>query len=418
MRINDTNRCGKATSIQALLAGVLGTSLQWYDFAIFGYFATIIANTFFPEADHIANLMKTFAIFAVGYLLAPIGSVIFGYISDIYGRKRALSISILAMAIPTALISITPGYNTIGILAPILITILRMTQGLVASTEFTNSAIFLVEHAPAKSKALYGCLTSSAYSLGMVFAGIIASFLTSNFMPHWGWRIGFAISILGGLIVFFLRKHVEESPEFIFRETSPSYLELFKETLKTTSLSFFSVIGIAWFVGIITFGTFVFLPNYLHAYHGIPLSKAILFTTIGLIIDASLEPLVASYSDRKGFKKVMSIGMAGFIVLSLPLFYLLQSDNPLWIFVSVVSLSSLIAISYAPLNAYMVSLFPPHLRATGFGVAFNLGITLFGGTAPFVLSWLAKTHGSLSPAIYYITGSIIALSSVGVSEKN
>ena len=141
-----------SSQIKALLAGISGTALQWYDFAIFGYFAPMIAATYFPAENHLASLLHTFGVFAVGYLLAPIGVLFFGYIGDRYGRKRALTLSILGMAIPTALISIVPGYKLIGIAAPILITLLRVVQGFVASAEFTGSAVFLIEHAKPEKK--------------------------------------------------------------------------------------------------------------------------------------------------------------------------------------------------------------------------------------------------------------------------
>ena len=179
-----------------MLAGVSGTALQWYDFAIFGYFAPIIAATYFPSDNPIAAMLSAFGVFAVGYLLAPIGSIVFGLMGDRYGRKRALTLSILAMAIPTSLIALLPGYQTIGIAAPILVTLLRMIQGFVASSEFTGSAIFLVEHAKQGRKAFYGCLTSSGYSMGVILAGLMASLLTAAFMPDWAWRLGFAVALI------------------------------------------------------------------------------------------------------------------------------------------------------------------------------------------------------------------------------
>lgn len=202
------------TSRKALLAGMTGTALQWYDFALFGYFASIIATTYFPNENKTVSLLSSFCVFAVGYLLSPLGSLLFGTIGDKFGRKRALTLSILAMAIPTALMSLVPSYDSIGIAAPILIVCLRVIQGLVASSEFTGSAVFLVEHAKPGKKAFYGCLTSSAYSLGTLLAGLVATLLTASFMPNWGWRIGFALALVAGIIIFYLRLNVSETPAY------------------------------------------------------------------------------------------------------------------------------------------------------------------------------------------------------------
>jgi MHS family proline/betaine transporter-like MFS transporter len=283
-----------SSSSKALFAGVSGTVLQWYDFAIFGYFAPIIATTYFPRENQIASLLSAFGVFAIGYLLAPLGSIVFGYIGDRYGRKRALTLSILAMAIPTALISIVPGYASIGIAAPLLITLLRVIQGFVASAEFTGSAIFLVEHARPERKAFYGCLTSSAYSLGSILAGLAASFFTASFMPDWGWRIGFAVALIAGCLIFYLRQHVSESPEYQYIKDNEKPKSPFMTAIKEAPLAIAGVIGIAWLVGIMTFGTYVFTATYLHSYFHLSFSTATLIITLSLAVDALLEPFILS----------------------------------------------------------------------------------------------------------------------------
>ena len=402
---------------KALLAGVSGTTLQWYDFAIFGYFAPIIASTYFPNDSQFASLLSAFGIFAVGYLLAPLGSIFFGYVGDRFGRKRALTLSILAMAIPTAMISVIPGYQSIGITAPILITLLRVIQGFVASSEFTGSAIFLVEHAKPGRKAFYGCLTSSAYSIGLILAGLAASLFTASFMPAWGWRLGFAIALVAGILIFYLRTHVTETPEY--RQIAPHEKTglPFLTAIKEAPHAVIGVIGIAWLVGIMTFGTYVFTATYLHSYFNVSLSLAALIITLSLAIDASLEPFIAILADRVGLVRVIKFGMTAMLLLSGPVFYLLSTGSVALIIAGMVLMSILIAITYAPLNAYMVSLFPHQYRYSGFGVAFNIGISLFGGTTPLMMMWLVnKTGDFIAPAWYYVFGAIIGLASLAVCE--
>ncbi|CZL29471.1 MFS transporter [Legionella pneumophila] len=407
-----------SSSSKALFAGVSGTALQWYDFALFGYFAPIIAATYFPNDNQFASLLSAFGVFAVGYLLAPIGSLLFGYIGDQFGRKRALTLSILAMAIPTAMISITPSYQYIGITAPLLITLLRVIQGFVASSEFTGSAIFLIEHAKPEKKAFYGCLTSSAYSTGLILAGLAASFFTASFMPDWGWRIGFGLALIAGILIFYLRTHVAETPEYENIVQHDKRRLPFLAALKEAPLTVVGIIGIAWLVSIMTFGTYVFTATYLHSYFHISLGLATLIITIALAVDATLEPFIALLADRVGLLRVIRLGMVAMLLLSIPIFSLFATGNVIVIAMGLVFMSILIAITYAPLNAYMVSLFPHQYRYSGFGVSFNVGISLFGGTTPIVMMWLVNsTSNFISPAWYYMFGAIIGLASIMVCEQ-
>lgn len=407
-----------SSSSKALFAGVSGTALQWYDFALFGYFAPIIAAAYFPNDNQFASLLSAFGVFAVGYLLAPIGSLFFGYIGDQFGRKRALTLSILAMAIPTALISVIPSYQYIGIAAPLLITLLRVIQGFVASSEFTGSAIFLVEHAKPENKAFYGCLTSSAYSTGLIMAGLAASFFTASFMPDWGWRIGFGLALIAGILIFYLRAHVAETPEYEHIAQHDKRSLPFLAALKEAPLAVVGIIGIAWLVSIMTFGTYVFTATYLHSYFHISLGLATLIITLALAVDATLEPFIALLADKIGLLKVVRLGMVGMLLLSIPIFILLATGNVVLIAIGLVFMSILIAITYAPLNAYMVSLFPHQYRYSGFGVAFNVGISLFGGTTPIVMMWLVNTTNNyISPAWYYMFGAIIGLGSIMICEQ-
>jgi MHS family proline/betaine transporter-like MFS transporter len=408
-----------SSSSKALFAGVSGTALQWYDFALFGYFAPIIAATYFPNDNQFVSLLSAFGVFAVGYLLAPFGSLFFGYIGDHFGRKRALTLSILAMAIPTAMISVVPSYQLIGVAAPLLITLLRVIQGFVASAEFTGSAIFLVEHAKPEKKAFYGCLTSSAYSAGLILAGLAASLFTASFMPVWGWRIGFGMALIAGILIFYLRNHVAETPEYQRIAQHDKTRLPFLTALKEAPLAVIGIIGIAWMVSIMTFGTYVFTATYLHSYFHISLGLATLIITVSLAVDATLEPFIAILADRIGLLKVIRLGMTAMLFLSIPIFLLLSTGNVGLITMGLVFMSVLIAITYAPLNAYMVALFPHQYRYSGFGVAFNIGISLFGGTTPLVMMWLVnKTSNFISPALYYMFGAIIGLASLMICEHS
>ena len=405
-------------SKKAIFAGVLGTALQWYDFAIFGYFAPIIALTFFSSKNPTSALLSVFVVFAVGYLLSPLGSVFFGFIGDRYGRKHALTVSILAMAIPTAMISILPSYAMIGIAAPILITLFRMTQGFVASSEYAGAVIFLVEHAACGKKAFYGSLTASGYSLGVIFAGLLASFLTASFMPDWAWRMGFASALIAGMLIFYLRQKVSEPSVYQHLQAAqkPKYPLL--TAIKEAPHAVIGVMGLGGLVGIMTFGTYVFTPSYLHNYFNFPMSTATLITTLALAVDALVEPLMAMIADKIGHLRIIILGVLLMLLLSFPVFCLLASAHVLHVGAGMVLMSLLIAIAFSPLNAYMVQLFPEAYRYSGFGVAFHIGISLFGATTPLVLMWIINQTGYyIAPAFYFMMGAVMGLGALVICER-
>lgn len=394
-----------------ILPAISGTILQWYDFSLFGFFAPVIAKLFFPENSQIASTLYIFGIFAVSFLLAPLGSIFFGYIGDNYGRKKALTISILSMAIPTAMIGLLPSYYQIGILAPILLTILRLIQGFVASAEFTGSAIFLVEHAPKFRSSFFGSLTSSSYSVGLIIGSILSAIATMSFMPQYAWRITFLLSLVGGMLIFYMRRNILETPVFNQQTILNNKNEVsFYTAWKHSRLSIIATFLMAWFIGIITFGTYVFSVTYLVQYANIHLFAAIVIVSAALLLDAMLEPFIAIFADKYGGSKISMIGIAGFTLFSYPLFKLLSSGNIILVTIALLSLSLLIAISCAPINAILILIFPARYRSSGFGVAFNMGIAIFGGTTPLVLSWLISKSGSIiAPSAYYILGSLIGM---------
>jgi MHS family proline/betaine transporter-like MFS transporter len=198
-----------------IAAGMIGNLLEWYDFAIYGYFASQIGRHFFPHEDAVAQLLATFGVFAVGYLSRPIGGVLVGHIGDCFGRRAALTFSVVAMAIPTFLIGVLPGYQTLGVLAPIGLTLLRVAQGLSVGGEYTGSMVFLVEHAPEGRRGLMGALgasgTTAGILLGSAVAAAFAASMSTAALDDWGWRIPFLLGLVVGVAGYVLRRYVLES---------------------------------------------------------------------------------------------------------------------------------------------------------------------------------------------------------------
>jgi MHS family proline/betaine transporter-like MFS transporter len=200
---------------RVIAAGMIGNVLEWYDFAIYGYFAATIGRHFFPHEDAVAQLLSAFGVFAIGYLMRPLGGALVGHIGDKLGRRTALTFSVAAMAIPTFLIGLLPGYQSIGLLAPIGLTLLRVVQGLSVGGEYTSSMVFLVEHAPEGRRGLMGALGASGATagilLGSAVGAIFAGSMSTAALDAWGWRIPFLLGLMVGIAGNILRRYVIEA---------------------------------------------------------------------------------------------------------------------------------------------------------------------------------------------------------------
>src|SRR5256714_2617880 len=210
---------------KVIAAGMIGNVLEWYDFAIYGYFATQIGRQFFPHEDPIAQLLSAFGVMAIGYLVRPAGGALIGHIGDRFGRRAALMISVVGMAVPTCLIGLLPGYATLGLLAPVALTLLRMVQGLSVGGEYTSSMVFLVEHAPPGRRALMGSLASCGAGAGTLLGSAIgatfAASMSTAALESWGWRIPFLLGLIGGIAGYFLRRHMLETIPVERRKRAP-----------------------------------------------------------------------------------------------------------------------------------------------------------------------------------------------------
>jgi len=405
------------SNFKQILAAMSGTVLQYYDFSLFGYFTPVIAELYFPAQNQTLSILYAFSLFAVSFLLAPLGSIFFGYIGDNFGRKKALTLSILLMAIPTAMIGILPTYTQIGMAASLLLILCRLIQGFVASGEFTGSAVYLVEQAKSRNPYLLGSLISSSYSIGMLIGSVLATIVTLKIMPTWAWRLPFLLALIAVLLIFYMRKNLSETQEFL--ASNKKNKKWFWTALINSPRAVMATILMGWFVGIVVFGTYVFSVTYLTEYAHLQLSTAIIIVSLALLLDACLEPFIAMLADKYGGLWITGTGIAGFAVFSYPLFQMLATGNVVLIIMAMISLTCLIAITCAPLNGLLVRLFPAEYRSSGFGVSFNLSIGIFGGTAPLILTGLILWTGNLvSPALYYIGGSFIGLYAISLMKSN
>src|SRR5262245_641229 len=248
-----------------IAAGTIGNLLEWYDFAIYGYFAPSIGRAFFPSSDAVAQILAAFGVFAVGYLMRPLGGAVVGHIGDRYGRRVALTFSVSAMAVPTFLVGLLPGHATLGVLAPVLLTFLRVIQGLSVGGEWTTSFVFMVEHAPPGRRALYGTVVSSGGMLG-VLAGsgagaLLSAILSPEALDAWGWRVPFLLGAVAGVTGFVLRRGIGEAADFAAGDASAKSPIL--ETLRHHGGLIVRLAGIATFVGVGFYLIFLYLVSWL-----------------------------------------------------------------------------------------------------------------------------------------------------------
>lgn len=400
---------------RTLLAGAIGNVLEWYDFALYGYFAPVFAALFFPSDSPSISLISAFGVFAVGFLARPLGALLFGYWGDTLGRRNALAWSVLFMAIPTCLVGLLPTYATIGVVAPIALTLCRFLQGLSVGGEFTGSATFLVEHAAASQRGYVGSWAGFSAQIGALLGSgvgaLTASSLAEEALRQWGWRIPFVMGGFIAVVGWYLRTKVPESPAFeAIRQAGNVTASPVRDVFTMQRRAVAKVIGLVWLHGVAFYLLYVYLTTYLVTVTTTPLATVLVLNTSCMTILALLIPVMGAWSDRIGQPPLLIAGAAGIALLSYPCFlWLTSQDLPRMITAQIV-LTILVACYMGPFFAAVAELFPTSLRYTGLSIGYNIGAALFGGTAPLIATVLIEWSGnSLAPAFYLSLCATISL---------
>jgi MHS family proline/betaine transporter-like MFS transporter len=399
-----------ANQRRVIVAASIGNALEWFDFAIYGFFAATIARLFFPTESETASLLLTFATFGVAFIMRPIGALVIGSYADRKGRKAALSLSIVLMVLGTGMIALMPTYETIGIAAPILITVARLLQGLSAGGEFGSATALLAEQDPTRrgffaswQVASQGLMIMLAAAFGIALSGMFAA---DNFGDH-GWRIPFLFGLSLGPVAFYIRRKIDESPEFKPSQTPHSPL---RSVMADQSLRLAFGIG-AVILATVSAYLILFMPTYSIRQLGVDASAA--FTAICLVgaIQLVMAPLFGHWSDQVGRFHIMMPAAALFLIVIYPLFAWLASAPSLERLIVVQVITGFLATAYfAPLPALLSELFPAGTRTSGLSLCYNLAVTVFGGFAPFIITWLIATTGSsLAPSIYAAAAAALSL---------
>ncbi|MFF0164079.1 MFS transporter [Streptomyces sp. NPDC005263] len=400
-----------------VIRGCLGNLIEWYDWFAYATFSIYFAAVFFPEGNQTAQLLSTAVVFAVGFLMRPLGGWLLGAYADRYGRRRALTLSVTLMSVGSLTIALTPGHASIGLWAPFLLVMARLLQGLSVGGEFGSSASYLAEVAPPGRRGFYSSFQYVSIVLGQLTALLVAivlqNLLTDGQLESWGWRIPFVIGALAGLVVMYLRRTMEESQHFQQEQAKAVHQDpdvrerkglraLFTEYPRQVLAVFGLAIG-----GTVAFYTYTtYLQKYLVNTAGIPKSTVSVIGFCALFVYMLLQPVAGHLSDRFGRRQVMFVFSVSGMLLTVPIMTVLGGTSSPWIAFLLMTVALTFLSGYSALAAIIkAEMFPTKVRALGVGLPHALVTATFGGlTEPIALA--LKDSGHETTFFWYVTACI------------
>ncbi|MDN4073095.1 MFS transporter [Fictibacillus terranigra] len=393
-----------------IFKGSVGNLIEWYDWYVYSAFAVYFSAEFFPKGDPTSQLLNTAAIFAVGFLMRPIGSLLMGRYADRHGRRAALTLSITIMAGGSLIIACTPGYSTIGIIAPIILVLARLLQGLSLGGEYGTSATYLSEMASTGRRGFYSSFQYVTLVAGQLVALgvqiILQQVLSESDMMSWGWRIPFVIGAMGALAVLWLRRTMDESEQFEKMDSENRENAGTIRVLMKHPKAVLTVVGLT-LGGTVAFYTYTtYLQKFMVNTVGLQKEVVSWINFIALLVFVVLQPLAGMLSDRIGRRPLLiSFGILG-TLLTVPLFMIMeQMKSPIIAFLLMMA-GLIIVTGYTSINAIVkAELFPTEIRALGVGFPYALTVAVFGGTAEFIALWL-KSIGAESLFYFYVAACI------------
>ncbi len=399
---------------KSVFATAVGNAMEWFDFGLYSYLAVIISQNFFSAVknDEI-KLVFTFATFAIAFLMRPLGGIIFGKIGDKLGRKVVLTITIMLMAFSTLLIGLLPTYNQIGIWAPILLLIARIIQGFSTGGEYAGAMVYIAESSPDNKRNMLGSGLEIGTLAGYILASLVASILfitlSDQQMASWGWRIPFLLGLPLGLVGFYLRNSLEETPIFE-NELSDNevqeegFLTILRNHKRDVLVCFVAVA----FFNITNYMLLSYMPSYLDQIIGLSSTLGTVLITIVMVIMVPLAFMFGKLGDKIGNKTVFLIGLGGLTLLSVLAFYLINLNTLVFISLGILILGVLLSTYEGTMPGSLPTMFYTDIRYRTLAVTFNVSVSLFGGTTPLVSTWLVhQTGNNLAPGFYLTIVSII-----------
>jgi MFS transporter, MHS family, proline/betaine transporter len=400
---------------RSIVAGSIGVLVHWFDWAVYAYLASTIASVFFPDENKTAGLLAVFAVFAVSFAIRPLGALIFGPLGDRIGRRRTLSIVILSMTGATLLVGLLPSYRDIGILAPVLLVVARLVQGLAAGGEFGSAASFLAEYSPIKHRGFGVSWLEVGSLLGFLAASLTIFLLdvglSAESVSAWGWRIPFLLAAPLGLIGFYIRRKIEDTPDFRTLEERGTLSEApLREVFTRNWRQLLQLCGVEVLQHVTFYVVLVFLLTYQTEYLGLSASGAALASTVTSIVALVLVPLFGALSDRVGRRPVLLAASVALLVLSYPLFLLMRHGGLAGAILSTIGLGVILAMILGTHAVAMAEIFPTRVRQGALSIGYNAMAALFAGTVPYLLTfWINRTHDLNAPALYLVIVAVVGL---------
>jgi MHS family proline/betaine transporter-like MFS transporter len=405
----------QTTLRRAIVGASIGNTVEWFDFATYNFLAVTLAVVFFPPGNPTAALLSTFAIFAAAFFVRPLGGLFFGPLGDRLGRQRVLATVIILMSLSTFVIGLLPPYATIGVWAPLLLVVARCVQGFSAGGEFGGASTFLAEYSPDERRGFLVSWLEFSTLIGFVLGSTLVLFLTTvlpeDALISWGWRIPFLLAGPLGIVGLYIRLRLEDTPEFrALEETGEVSQSPFRETLVENWKQILQVGGLVIIQNIGFYVVLSYMTTYFQDPLGFSPTAASLSTTITLLVGMALIPPLGALSDRVGRKPLLLASCIGYVVLTYPLFLLLNMGNLVAAVAAQVALGALLAVFISTSIAALTELFPTRVRYGGFSIGYNFSVAIFGGSSPYLAQYLVSTTGNpLSPAFIVIGGAIATL---------
>jgi MHS family proline/betaine transporter-like MFS transporter len=405
---------------RAITAAGIGNVLEYYDFGVYGFLATVIARKFFPGTDEVASLLATFAAFGVGFLARPLGGIVLGRMGDVRGRKAALVLTIVLMAVGTTGIGLIPDYAAIGVLAPVLLVLCRVLQGLSAGGEWGNATSFIVEWSPDGRRGYFGSYSQASVVGGVLLSSAIAALLNSVFttaeIDAWAWRVPFLLGAALLPVGLWLRRGIEETPRFRAEQAGQTtgLADLGTPFVLTAKAFGFTVLWTVSYYVMLTY-----LPTFTQRYAGLSATAALWANTAGLLVLLIAIPAMGALSDRIGRKPMLMFCCVAFVLLAYPGFLLMLSGLPGWgVALVQVGFNLVIASFSGPGPAALVELFPTRSRTTLMSVGYALSVAIFGGFAPFIATWLIQATGTpIAPTFYLIAAGLVSAATIATFRE-
>jgi MHS family proline/betaine transporter-like MFS transporter len=400
---------------RAIGASAMGNATEWFDYGVYAYAVSYIQHVFFPAKDDGTAALYTLLVFAVSFLVRPLGGLVLGPLGDKVGRSRVLAATIIMMASATFLVGVLPGYDSIGIWAPILLVVLRMVQGFSTGGEYGGAATFMAEYSPDRKRGFFGSFlefgTLAGFTLGALVVLGTELVVGKEAMGEWGWRIPFLLGGPLGLVGLYLRTKIDDTPVFTelaeSDETEDEYSSTFKDLWRDYKRPVLALGGLVVALNVTNYTLLAYMPTYLEQKIGMGSQASLTLIIIGQLVMMAVIPFSGRLSDRLGRKPLWWASLGGLFVLAVPM-YLLMAQGFVAALIGFAVLGLLYVLQLSTISATFPAMFPTHVRYAGFAIAYNISTALFGGTAPAANEKLiAMTGNDLMPAFYMMAASAV-----------